>query len=237
MINGMVTGYYNTGELKLEHQYKNGRFDGKCKDYFKNGNLKSVKIYKEFIASNNPNILQETGKTIYEISEKERSTLYNNKGLMNDYVYEIYEDNFREDGAKESSKHFIGKYRVGEWKYYYPNEKLSKIEHYNNDKLHGEQIHFYDNKQIKLKSFYTNGFKNGEWIAYFENGKVMQKYNYTHDRLGGSYIEYYENGIIKEEGEYAGDKKYKKWKYFNDKGELLKTEIWKRGELIKTSNK
>jgi len=49
---------------------------------------------------------------------------------------------------------------------------------------------------------------------------------------GGGYMEYYENEMIKVTGKYRRGKKQGRWQYYDKDGKLLKTEKYKRGNLI-----
>ena len=50
-------------------------------------------------------------------------------------------------------------------------------------------------------------------------------------RKDGPYFLYYENGKLQISGWYTDDEKSGEWKYYDDKGKLLKTEHYVKGKL------
>ena len=56
-IEGLVKGYYTTGEKRIEYNYKHGKLNGKCTDFYQNGNLKQVKVYAEATSENTTDLI------------------------------------------------------------------------------------------------------------------------------------------------------------------------------------
>jgi antitoxin component YwqK of YwqJK toxin-antitoxin module len=82
---------------------------------------------------------------------------------------------------------------------------------------------YYDAAKTKMKeaymtrSVYTFGADPGS------AEKVEQKH--------GPYYLYFENGKLQISGSYNADQKDGEWKYYDDKGKLLKIENYKNGVL------
>jgi len=55
--------------------------------------------------------------------------------------------------------------------------------------------------------------------------------------LDGLYTEYFPNKNLREKGEFVGGLKSGTWRYWNDEGELLATEKWKKGQKIERKQK
>ena len=49
------------------------------------------------------------------------------------------------------------------------------------------------------------------------------------DKMNGEDIEYYENGVIKEKAYFINDKQEKEHFFYDEKGKLIKTDIYKNG--------
>ena len=50
--------------------------------------------------------------------------------------------------------------------------------------------------------------------------------SYSFGKKYGVWIEYYPNRVIKTEGEFLDNEKFDKWNYYNEEGELIKTELY-----------
>ncbi len=49
----------------------------------------------------------------------------------------------------------------------------------------------------------------------------------------GPYTSYFEDGNLKSSGYYINEKKDSIWKYYDIKGKLLKTELYRQGQIVK----
>lgn len=82
-------------------------------------------------------------------------------------AYTLYQNgNVKEEGNYDKG------YKVGEWKYYYPNMQLFEKINYAWDKLYGASLSYWDNGQLKASKKYVNGVKNGEWKFFHKDGKL-----------------------------------------------------------------
>ena len=117
-----------------------------------------------------------------------------------------------------------------------------------NDKLDGEATAYFEDGKIRNKSIFKDGvkleeevykdneiikntFRNSEIIqqdTYSKNKKLVLRKNLLNDGKI-EYISYYENGVIKEKAYFINDKQEKEHLYYDEKGNLIKTEIYKNG--------
>lgn len=115
--------YYDNGNLKAQYQIsQNGLLEGKFISYFKNGNIKSIDLYRENIKVDSTiiydSIIPDKVKLIY---------LWNRTSKDSFYV-KNYEDNeVLNEGYIYKAK------KVGKWKYY-KDKKLEKVLEYINIK-------------------------------------------------------------------------------------------------------
>ena len=103
----------------------------------------------------------------------------------------------------------------------YKNEQVKSIENFKNGKLNGEFKEFFENGSL----FQIGTFKNGDMKnikVFYENGNLKFEQNLK-DRKG-KYRGYYPNGILEVEGEVFQGDEIGLWKYYNEEGNLLKTE-------------
>ena len=103
----------------------------------------------------------------------------------------------------------------------YKNGQVKSIENFKNGKLNGEFKEFFENGSL----FQIGTFKNGDMKnikVFYENGNLKFEQNLK-DRKG-KYRGYYPNGILEVEGEVFQGDEIGLWKYYNEEGNLLKTE-------------
>ena len=103
----------------------------------------------------------------------------------------------------------------------YKSGQVKSIENFKNGKLNGEFKEFFENGSL----FQIGTFKNGDMKnikVFYENGNLKFEQNLK-DRKG-KYRGYYPNGILEVEGEVFQGDEIGLWKYYNEEGNLLKTE-------------
>ena len=103
----------------------------------------------------------------------------------------------------------------------YKSGQVKSIENFKNGKLNGEFKEFFENGSL----FQIGTFKNGDMKnikVFYENGKLKFEQNLK-DRKG-KYRGYYPNGMLEVEGEVFQGDEIGLWKYYNEEGNLLKTE-------------
>ena len=83
------------------------------------------------------------------------------------------------------------------------------------------------------KSQYNFTIKDGKIDGEFSgirNDSLYKKAYYKDSKLNGPYQEFFENGSqVKISGSYKDDKKHGIWKYYDQEGKVIKTELWKEG--------
>ena len=103
----------------------------------------------------------------------------------------------------------------------YKDGQVKSIENFKNGKLNGEFKEFFENDSL----FQVGTFKNGDMKnikVFYENGNLKFEQNLK-DRKG-KYRGYYPNGKLEVEGEVFQGDEIGLWKYYNEEGNLLKTE-------------
>ena len=103
----------------------------------------------------------------------------------------------------------------------YKNGQVKSIENFKNGKLNGEFKEFFENGSL----FQIGTFKNGDMKnikVFYENGNLKFEQNLKNRK--GKYRGYYPNGKLEAEGEVFQGDEIGLWKYYNEEGNLLKTE-------------
>ncbi|MEA3392693.1 MAG: hypothetical protein U9Q91_06910 [Candidatus Marinimicrobia bacterium] len=133
-----------------------------------------------------------------------------------------------------------GEYRNGKLhgKYCsYRNEKLDQVVEYKKGHIDGIFKLFYDNGNVKEEGFVKKGNNKKTWKYYYPNGVLKsQGYyskNYYYDSSNVDTVVIDGYTMLMEKPLKIWFKKGR-WKYYNENGVLIKTELYRNEELIKT---
>ena len=210
--------YYENGQLKLEHNYEDGKLHGLSKEYFENGQLKFIHNHKNGEYHGLLKGYYVDGKLKYEFNYK------NDKkdGLCKDYF---------ENGQLK----FEGNYKEGKLdglcKDYFENGQLKFEGNYKEGKFHGLCKEYYETGQIKIENNYKEGKFHGLCKDYYEDGQLRFVGNYKEDKLDGLCKKYYETGQLEYEDNYKEDKRNGLCKRYYEDGQLEHEENYKEDKL------
>ena len=142
---------------------------------------------------------------------------------------------FFDNGKLRTTGTFIGKKRVGEWKYFYKKGTVFSTEFYDDGKLEGNVIvYFKSNGEIAEDSEYKNGLMHGFSKKYSDKGVLIEEVLFENGKANGL-AKYYElSGSLKERGIYKDGKRIGKWEFYLD-GEIVDEK--KRKETLKNKIK
>ena len=218
--NGLLDGesreYYEEGDIKSIFPFKNNIPDGVFISYYQNGNIKEKHTYK------NGN---EEGEGLFYY---QNGNIGQNSFLLNGkLVTEVFE--YYPNGNMKTKAHYIDGKLNGELIIYYENGNIKEKTFTIDEKLSGDAFEYYPSGKLRNKSFFKNGKREGESLTYYENGKLKKKILYKNGVRNGEAAEYYESGIIKQKAYFINDKLEKEDLYYDEKGNLTKTEIYKNG--------
>ena len=215
--NEIITDEFPNGLLKQYFIYnKNRLLDGESREYYEEGDIKSISHFKNHIPD---------GVFI---------SYYQNGNIENKYAYVNGQANgeclsYYENGKLEE-RYFLKNGEIdGEAFAYYPSGKLEVKDFFKDGKKEGESIFYHENGNIKQKSTFKNGKREGDLFIYFPSGKLRQTEKYINGKIEGEVIEYYESGTIKEKAYFINDKQEKEHFFYDEKGNLIKTDIYKNG--------
>ena len=208
----IVTNEFPNGLLETYFTFnKNGILDGENREYYEEGDIKSIFYFKN-------NVVDGTSISYYL-----------NGNIQEKNTYKNGEEN-------------------GEGILYYENGNIKEKYFMKNDKLDGEATAYFEDGKIRNKSIFKDGvkleeevykdneiikntFRNSEIIrqdTYSKNKKLVLRKNLLNDgRI--EYISYYENGNIEQKAYFINGKQEKEHLFYDKKGNLIKTEIYKNG--------
>jgi len=121
---------------------------------------------------------------------------------------------------------------------YYKNGQLYCTSNYKNGKLNGEATFFYNKIESpkRLIMEFEDDTPTGIYIEQWENGNKKAVLELKKGKLDGKAQFFHENGVLKIEGKYKKSVPEGKWIYYNDKGEELNFEKWRKGNKKKTKD-
>jgi antitoxin component YwqK of YwqJK toxin-antitoxin module len=235
-------------ETVVYHRKSGKPFSGECKVCYNNMQLKMKIEYSNGRLIGRDTVYYENGNIQYIYGHDELG--YGKEDGLQQY--------YRPDGSLKWEKNFVMGMADGEFRYYFSDSTIQKIEHYKNNQLHGKKQEFYKGNLIKKEIDYKNGMWDGTYITYFSDGKVESEQQYVEDQKDGPSSYYYNNGQLfytenHEKGSregtfkrmYATGRMWTKESYKNDKrdGEFEEyydnekntikyRATYKKGELI-----
>lgn len=156
------------------------------------------------------------------------------------------------NGSKKSQGIVIGEAKINP-----ADSKEEQAKKMQNVIKDGKWTTWYENGAFHSEEYYDKGTMTGTWKSSYENGKTESEINFTtgkaiyyNDKGGissegmmasgmiqkGKWIGYHENGNKNYEGSFnAEGKKDGVWKFFNTQGIAATEQIFKNGELVKTT--
>ncbi len=83
----------------------------------------------------------------------------------------------------------------------------------------------YPNGNYQSYQDFQDGIGQGTWINYYENGNYKEIGTYQQNKVKGPIKKYHPNGKLAAEGNYREWRiRVGEWKYYDQKGNLIKTE-------------
>lgn len=216
---GDFTFYDSLGHRLLEGHFLAGKLHGENTGYYEDGKLQHRYHYKNGL---------KTG-TNYDYYPNQQVKI---EEKINGPAGRV--KSFTETGTLLFEKYYKGGKPTGFWKYYAADGKNYVLtETYQNGRLHGPRTQYYPNGKpsaIENRQFdlITGPVKN-----YYEDGTLSSEGVYRANRRHGLYTAWYPNKKIKEQGLYVSNTKHKEWKFYDESGNLVKTQVFNAGRLVK----
>lgn len=211
--NGFNTFYYENGAKSSEGTMRDGKADGYWKNYYKNGKLKIEGNRKDF---------------------------------QLDSIWKFYS----EQGKITKSVNYVLGKKNGFTFTYDTNQRITYKETFVNDIKQGNSISYYKSGKTKQVTPYVKGKPDGYAYEYSEDSLIISIMKYQggilasverlnrKDETGkkqGVYKEFFADGKLKEEKKYKDDVVDGYVKTYDNKGNLLNTEKFNNGKVVKNA--
>ena len=235
----------------VENNLKQGLF----KELNTNDEVISYRFYKNdtlFYKGNYDSLNNKTGKWIYYWEN-------GNIKIEGEYLQNLKTKEwkyFYKNGNIQQKGTYIKNLPNGLWEWWYDGRRKRRTEEYLNGRengivneydtngviiTYGEYVYgeregewYYIMNDYKEKGNYIGGMKTGKWEkTYLNKNQIKFTGEYINDTPIGKHIEYFPNGLIRQIGKYRDGQKEGEWKIYNQKGEIILTQLFKRGVEIK----
>jgi antitoxin component YwqK of YwqJK toxin-antitoxin module len=117
--------------------------------------------------------------------------------------------------------------------YYEDGAKLSKVT-YVDGKFHGDVSFWYNNGNKQSKGEYKHGIPVGKHTEWHENTYLKSITYYDDKGRPMSYTEWNADQQKITEGKFLAGKEDGSWKHYDERGKLIKEDIFKEGQLVET---
>ena len=238
--NGLLDGesrqYYEEGDIKSISPFKNNVADGVFISYYQNGNIKEKHIYKNGNKEGEGIFYYENGK----LEEK----YFMKNGKLDGEAINYFEDGkirnksiFKDGVLLEEEIYKDNEIRKNTFK----NGEVIQQDIYSKNKILKAKKSLLENGKMKIISYYENGNKqeeifvmnelfDGDAFAYYPSGKLKEKDFFKNGKREGEAIIYYENGNVKQKSLFKNNKREGDLSMYYPSGKLLQTEKYVNGK-------
>jgi len=240
--------FYQSGKIREERHYVNGRENGKSKHYFENGQLSSIKdelTGKIIVYDKNGKVVVEKNKVYYD-GKLGVVESYNNMGKKDgEWRYfsetghidttEMYKDGelnevilYSESGKLDKVIKFKKGKEICRKRYFEDGTLYLHIEDNFYRKYAIDDSVYTDlNINLLIDVFLSEELIDGNYKSFYSNHQLQETGKYKDDKKEGEWKTYYENGQLEEIGLYKDDKKEGEWKTYYENGQLKKNITYK----------
>ena len=238
--NGLLDGesrqYYEEGDIKSISPFKNNVADGVFISYYQNGNMKEKHAYKNGNEEGEGIFYYENGK----LEEK----YFMKNGKLDGEAINYFEDGkiknkaiFKDGVTLEEEIYKDNEIRKNTFK----NGEIVQQDIYSKNKILKAKKFLLENGKMKIISYYENGNKqeeifvmnelfDGDAFAYYPSGKLKEKDFFKNGKREGEAIIYYENGNVKQKSLFKNNKREGDLSMYYPSGKLLQTEKYVNGK-------
>lgn len=237
-VHGLVKNYFDSGVLRSELNYDDGKMSGDAKYYFENGNLSHTRQYKDGDENGLYQGFEESAELNYkgwmmdDTEVGKWQSFYHNGKVSLDY--------FMLDGKKNGDeKHhdFYGKHHLT---YIYDQGMLVGLKQFDAGKIINEQ--YLPKGEGKLKQIYPNGnieetvavkygYYHGTYESFAPDKQILTTGKYEYGKAHGRFESFYFGGQKRYVGEFKKGKRHGAFVYYDPLGNVTDEVNYDDGDL------
>ncbi|MBR3711374.1 MAG: toxin-antitoxin system YwqK family antitoxin [Bacteroidales bacterium] len=188
------------------------------KDYWDNGNLKSVLRYQDGQLNGICEWYLLNGKPQMEATYKDNKM----NGLLRRWHENgnIMEESWYKDGVQDSV-----------FRTYSLKGILAEEGYYVDGELNGEYKRWYENGQVFQEGQYADGMMDGSWLIFYSDGSLAATANF--DKGTGTQTSYEQSGYKCLVTHFVDNEKHGKETYYNPDGRVTRVAVYEYGEWVR----
>jgi antitoxin component YwqK of YwqJK toxin-antitoxin module len=223
------TIYYSDGTTKSTSVVnKAGKKDGVSTFYGENGRVVATEIYRNgYLLKkgiiDKKGVLQGVWEEFYLNGKIKSKGEYKNGKKYSRWEYYFTTGKIEQKGSYDSN----GQY-TGEWIWYYDNGNVLRREEFRKGIEDGELAEYTIDGIVITQGEFFDGEKEGEW--FYELNDHQEKGKYRYSQRNGYWEHRFPGGKISFKGNYIDGIPEGKHKYYNEKGQLTKEEVYSFGQ-------
>ena len=212
LLDGESRQYYEEGDIKSISPFKNNVADGVFISYYQNGNMKEKHAYKNGNEEGEGIFYYENGK----LEEK----YFMKNGKLDGEAINYFEDGkirnkaiYKDDIILEEEVHENNEIKKNTFK----NGEIVQQDIYSKNKKLKAKKFFLENGKMKIISYHENGSKqeevfvinelfDGEALAYYPSGKLKEKDFFKNGKREGDLFIYYPSGKLRQTEKFINGK-------------------------------
>jgi len=212
---GTFVTRYDSGQLRSEIEYHDGKIDGRKREWAEAGYLERDVYFADGLQQGPYRVTTSWYEGIL-VTVIEGQFDHGKKTGAWTYHYNT--------GERRDAGEFADDLREGRWTTWYKEGPLQREVDYLHDEWHGLVID-YDEQGRKLsEQAYEHGVANGPRTEWFPNGQLESRRNFVAGTPEGAMTTWYEDGTKESEGEMRGGKQEGPWTFWNADGSV--NEAW-----------
>lgn len=233
--NGEWIFYYPDGTIKSKSTQVNGNAHGAVKVYFDNGQLEDEYEAVHGLVNGTFKTYNESGVLVVK-SEYLLDELHGRREFFDEKEGTLQMVRFYSNGRLLGYS-YLGKdgkevdmipleNETGNIITYYPDGTKARETAIKNGNFEGKYVAYHKNGNVEHTQFNVRNDYEGESLEYYYDGTLKQKVNYVDGMKQGLLSRYYPNGKLKHEINFKNNKKSGEAKFYDEEGNLIKTEYY-----------
>ena len=210
--------FTNRKMLDWEQFYTRGKLDGEVKNFYDDGNIKSIETFVN-------GVKEGPHREFHKDGYLEEEIMYA-KNKRNGPAKKFYSN-----GKIAHEANFVNDLQDGPTRMYYGNGKLLFEAQYVKGKIKGTSKSYYKNGKDRYITPHKNGKEHGIIYCYYPTGQLEWETSCKNGLDDGKVIQYYKDGQIKQIQSYKKGKQVGKAKGFYPDGTLSFVYNYKNDKL------
>lgn len=228
VIQGSYLHFYQSGDLRVEGTYNNGKPSGQWKYFYESGTLKKEVRYLNDTVSYwtyyyENQAKKKEGKVVHFQKDSIWTYYYENQAVLkkgrfvNDQQHQDWNYYFEDGQTKALAQYTKG---MGQYTEYYYQGGVKMSGPVEDNESQGVWSYYYPDGHLKAQGYESGGLKNGKWEYYYQNDTLASSGNYVQGTKQGEWQFFHPNGALSSEGLMSDGYRDGYWNLYHQNGSL-----------------